>query len=161
MKKAYLFLKKNGISISFALGTVLSLICIFVISSGIPEGATMEDLYSTSIFDPAIYISYALVIFTAIAALVGPIIYTIKYFKDSFKSLIMVIAVIALYFIAVAMGATPSKQELVYFQGVDNQHLTADTVAYIDGLMIFTSITIILTLGSLVFMGVWGFIKQR
>jgi len=161
MKKAYLFLKKNGISISFVVGAVLSVLSIFAISSGLPEGATMEDLYATNIFDPAIYISYALIILTTIAALVGPMVYTIKYFKDSFKSLIMVVAVAALYFISVAMGATPSKQELVFFQGVDNQHLTADTVAYIDVLMIFTGITIMLTLGSLIFMGVWGFIKQR
>ena len=59
------------------------------------------------------------------------------------------------------MVVTPNAEELTFYQGVDNEHLKADTIAYIDGLMIFTGITIFLTLCSLVFMGVWGFIKQR
>jgi hypothetical protein len=161
MKAAYLFLKKHGVSISFLIGAILSVISIGVIIVGFPKGATMEDLYKTSIFDPALNISYLLIILTSIAAITGPAIYTIRYFKESIKPLALFVAIIATYFISIAMGVTPNAEELTFYQGVDNEHLKADTSAYIDGLMIFTGITIFLTLCSLVFMGVWGFIKQR
>jgi hypothetical protein len=161
MKAAYLFLKKHGVSISFLIGAILSVISIGVIIVGFPKGATMEDLYKTSIFDPALNISYLLIILTSIAAITGPAIYTIRYFKESIKPLALFVAVIVTYFISIALGATPNAEELTFYQGVDNGHLKADTIAYIDGLMIFTGITIFLTLCSLVFMGVWGFIKQR
>jgi hypothetical protein len=161
MKAAYLFLKKHGVSISFLIGAILSVISIGVIIVGFPKGATMEDLYKTSIFDPALNISYLLIILTSIAAITGPAIYTIRYFKESIKPLALFVAIIATYFISIAMGVTPNAEELTFYQGVDNEHLKADTIAYIDGLMIFTGITIFLTLCSLVFMGVWGFIKQR
>jgi len=161
MKAAYLFLKKHGVSISFLLGTILSLISVGVIIIGFPEGATMEDLYETSIFNPALNISYILIILTSIAAVTGPAIYTILYFKESIKPLILFVAIIATYFISIALGATPNAEELTFYRGVDNGHLAASTIAYIDGLMIFTGITIFLTLCALLFMGVWGFIKQR
>jgi hypothetical protein len=128
---------------------------------GFPEGATMEQLYDTKIFDPALNISYLLIGIASLAALVGPGIYTAMNFKDSYKSLLAFVVLIALYYISLAMGTTPNKEELTFFQGVDNKHLTGETIAYIDGLLKFTSIIIILTLGSLVFMGVWGFLKQR
>jgi hypothetical protein len=161
MKAAYLFLKKHGVSISFLIGAILTIISIGYIIVGFPEGATMEDLYETTIFNPALNISYLLIFITSIAAITGPAIYTIRYFKESIKPLVLFVAIIATYFISIAMGATPNAEELTFYQGVDNEHLKADTIAYIDGLMIFTGITIFLTLCSLVFMGVWGFIKQR
>lgn len=161
MKAAYLFLKTYGVTISFIIGTLLTLISIGSIVIGFPEGATMDDLYETSIFNPALNISYILIVATTIAAVVGPAIYTIMYIKESYKPLIMFVAVIATYFISLALGATPNPEELVFYQGVDNKHLGAETIKYIDGLMIFTGITIFLTMCSLVFMGVWGFIKQR
>ena len=161
MKKAYLFLNKHGITISFILGTILSVISIGAVVIGFPEGATMEDLYSTSIFNPALNISYALIVIASLAAIIGPAIYTAFNFKDSIKFLILFVVLVLMYVVSIAMGATPNKDELIFFQGVDNQHLTADTVAYIDGLMNFTGIMISLTLGSLVFSGAWGIIKQR
>ncbi len=161
MKAAYLFLKKHGVSISFILGTLLSVISIGAIIIGFPEGATMDTLYETTIFNPALNISYFLIFATSIAAIVGPAIYTFLNFKESIKPLIMFVAVILMYVISIGMGATPNAEELTFYQGVDNKHLAADTIKYIDGLMIFTGITIFLTMCSLVFMGVWGFIKQR
>jgi hypothetical protein len=73
----------------------------------------------------------------------------------------MFVAVIGMYYISIAMGATPNAEELTFYRGVDNEHLGAPTIRYIDGLMIFTGITIFLTMCSLVFMGIWGIIKQR
>jgi hypothetical protein len=154
-------LKKHGVSISVLIGAILTIISIGYIIYGFPEGATMEELYETTIFNPALNISYLLIFITSIAAITGPAIYTIRYFKESIKPLVLFVAIIATYFISIAMGATPNAEELTFYQGVDNEHLKADTIAYIDGLMIFTGITIFLTLCSLVFMGVWGFIKQR
>lgn len=161
MKAAYLFLKKHGVTISFLLGTILTFVSIGAIVMGFPEGATMEQLYDTKIFDPALNISYLLIFIASIAALVGPSIYTAMNFKDSYKSLIAFVVLIVLYYVSVALGASPNKEELTFFQGVDNKHLTGETIAYIDGLLKFTTIMIFLTLGSLVFMGVWGFLKQR
>jgi hypothetical protein len=162
MKAAYLFLKKHGVSISFILGTILSVISVGAIIVGFPEGATtMDDLYGTSIFNPALNISYILIIATSVAAIIGPAIYTILYFKESIKPLIMFVAVIAMYFISISLGVTPNAEELTFYRGVDNEHLAANTIKYIDGLLIFTSITIFLTMCSLVFMGIWGIIKQR
>ncbi len=161
MKAAYLFLKKHGVSISFIIGTILSVISIGAIVIGFPEGATMEDLYGTKIFNPALNISYILIIATSVAAIIGPAIYTILYFRESLKPLIMFVAVIGMYYISIAMGATPNAEELTFYRGVDNEHLGAPTIRYIDGLMIFTGITIFLTMCSLVFMGIWGIIKQR
>jgi hypothetical protein len=161
MKAAYLFLKKHGVSISFILGTILSFISIGSIVLGFPEDATMEQLYDTTIFNPALNISYILIFATSIAAVVGPTIYTILYIKESYKPLIMFVAVIAMYFISIALGVTPNAEELTFYRGVDNKHLGPEIIKYIDGLMIFTGITIFLTMCSLVFMGIWGFIKQR
>ncbi len=161
MKAAYLFLKKHGVSISFAIGALLSIISIGVIVAGFPEGATMEELHETTIFNPALNISFILIILTSITAMVGPAIYTALNFKESVKFMITFVVMVAMYFISVSMGVTPNAEKLVFFQGVDNTHLTADTVAYIDGLLIFTSIMIFLTMASLVFMGVWGLLKQR
>jgi hypothetical protein len=161
MKAAYLFLKKHGVSISFAVGALLSVISIGVIVAGFPEGATMEELYETTIFNPALNISYLLIILTAIAALVGPAVYTALNFKDSIKPLITIVVMIAMYFISIGMGVTPDAEKLTFFQGVDNTHLDGATIAYIDGMLIFTGIMIFLTMASLVFMGVWGLLKQR
>jgi hypothetical protein len=161
MKKAYLFFNKHGITISFVLGTLLAAISIGTVLVGFPEGATMEDLYKTSIFNPALNISFALIIIASLAAIIGPGVYTAFNFKESLKFLIAFGAMILMYFISTAMGTTPDNDDLIFFQGVDNQHLTADTVAYIDGLLKFTGIMIFLTLGALVFSGVWGIIKQR
>ena len=161
MKAAYLFLKKHGVTISFLLGAILTVVSIGAIIMGFPEGATMEQLYDTKIFDPALNISYLLIGIASLAALVGPTIYTAMNFKDSYKSLIVFVVLIALYYISLSMGASPNKEELTFFQGVDNKHLTAPTIAYIDGLLKFTTIMIFMTLGSLVFMGVWGILKQR
>lgn len=161
MKAAYLFLKKHGVTISFILGTLLSVISIGVIIAGFPEGATMEDLYGTSIFNPALNISYAMIILGAILAITGPAIYTAMNFKESVRGLVGIVVLIVMYFVSVAMGAVPNPEELTFFRGVDNEHLTGETIAYIDGLLIFTGIMIFLTMASLVFMMVWGLLKQR
>ncbi len=161
MKAAYQFLKKFGVSIGFSLGALLSVVIILIIISGFPEGATIEELYQSAIFNPAINISLALIIIAFLAAIIGPTIYTALNFKDSIKFLIALAVMVVLYLISSAMGATPTNQELVFFQGVDNQHLKAEDVAFVDGLLIFTGIMIFMTLASLVFMGVWGFLKQR
>ncbi len=161
MRAAYQFMKKFGVTIGFSLGAFLSLVVILIIIWGFPEGATLEVLHQSSIFNPAINISLALIIIGFIAAMVGPAIYTALNFKESLMFLVALASMIILYLISNAMGAMPNKEELVFFQGVDNQHLTGETIAYVDGMLIFTSIMIFLTLGSLVFMGVWGLLKQR
>lgn len=161
MKAAYLFLKKHGVTISFLVGTLLSVISIGVIISGFPAGATMEQLYDTTIFNPALNISFVLILLTSLAALVGPAIYTAMNFKDSLKFLIMFVVMVALYFISISMGSVPGKEDLIFYQGRDNQHLTGETIAYIDGLLILTGIMIFLTMASLVFMMVWGQLKNR
>ena len=161
MKAAYQFMKKYGVTIGFALGTVLSLLVILIIIGGFPAGATMEDLYKTTIFNPAINVSLALIILGTLAAVVGPIVYTALNFSESVKALVGIVVVILLGVISIFMGATPSQEQLVFFQGVDNQHLTTKDIAFIDGLLIYTGIMIFLTICALVFMGIWGFIKQR
>jgi hypothetical protein len=162
MKAAYLFLKKHGVTISFILGALLSVISIGAIIAGFPEGATeMEDLYGTSIFNPALNISYGMIIIGFFTALVGPIIYTLMNFKESIRGLVSIVVLIIMYFVSVAMGVVPNPEELTFFRGVDNEHLTGETIAYIDGLLIFTGIMIFLTMASLVFMMVWGLLKQR
>ena len=161
MKAAYQFLKKYVVTIGFALGTVLSILVILFIIGGFPAGATMEDLYGTTIFNPAINVSLFLILVGALAAVVGPIIYTALNFSESVKALVGIVVVIILGIVSILMGATPSQEQLVFFQGVDNQHLTAKDIAFVDGLLIYTGIMIFLTLCSLVFIGVWGFIKQR
>ena len=161
MKAAYQFMKKFGVTIGFSLGAFLSVLVILIIISGFPEGATLEELYKSSIFNPAINISFGLIVIAFFAAIVGPTIYTVLNFKDSVKFLIALAAMVILYLISRAMGSVPNQQELVFFQGVDNQHLIASDVAFVDGLLLFTGIMIFLTLASLVFMGVWGLLKQR
>ena len=162
MKAAYLFLKKHGVTISFLVGTLLTVISIGAIVAGFPEGATtMEDLYGTSIFNPALNISYAMIIVGMFLAVIGPAIYTAMNFKESIQGLVAVVVLAVMYFVSVAMGATPNAEELTFFRGVDNEHLTGETIAYIDGLLIFTGIMIFLTMASLVFMMVWGLLKQR
>jgi hypothetical protein len=161
MKAAYQFLKKYGVSIGFTLGTVLSIIVILFIIGGFPTGATKEKLYETTIFNPAINVCLFLILVGTFAAFVGPIIYTSLNFKESVKTLVSIVVVITLGIVSIFMGATPSQEQLVFFQGVDNQHLTSKDIAFIDGLLIYTGIMIFLTLCSLVFMGVRGFIKQR
>jgi hypothetical protein len=161
MRAAYQFLKKQGVSISFAIGALLSIISLAVIIVGFPEGATMEELHATTIFNPALNITYILMFVAALAAIVGPAIYTALNFKDSVQFLIIFVALLVMYFISIAMGASPNAEQLAFFQGVDNSHLTADIIKYIDGLLIFTGIIMFLTLCSLVFMGVWGMLKQR
>ena len=161
MKAAYQFMKKYGVTIGFALGTIFSIVVLFIIIWGFPKGATMEDLYQTTIFNPALNVSFTLIAIGALAAVIGPFIYTILNFKETLKALVGIFVVVALYFISVGLGSTPSQEELVFFQGVDNQHLTVKNVAYIDGLLIYTGIMIFLTLCSLIFMSVWGILKQR
>lgn len=161
MRAAYQFMKKYGVTIGFVLGTVLSLAVIFIIIYGFPKGATMEDLYKTTIFNPAINVSFFLIFLGFFAAIVGPVIYTALNFKESVKALIGIVVVAVLYFLSIALGATPSQEDLVFFQGVDNQHLTSKDIAYIDGLLIYTGIMIFLTFCSLIFMGVWSILKQR
>lgn len=161
MKAAYQFMKKFGVTIGFSLGAFLSVLVILIIVSRFPEGATLEELYKSSIFNPAINISFVLIIIAFLAAIVGPSIYTLLNFKDSVKFLIALVAMIILYLVSRLMGAVPNQQELVFFQGVDNQQLLASDVAFVDGLLLFTGIMIFLTLASLVFMVVWGLLKQR
>jgi len=161
MKAAYQFMKKYGVSIGFALGTVLSLLVIIIIIWKFPANATNDVLYESTIFNPALNVSLALILLGGLAAIVGPIIYTALNFSESIKVLVGILVVILLGVVSVFMGATPSQEQLVFFQGVDNRDLTAKDIAFVDGLLIYTGVMIFLTMCSLVFMGVWGFIKQR
>ncbi len=161
MKGAYVFLKNNGVTIGFAGGALLALLGVIIMVVGFPADATLEQLYQSGIFNPAIYITFFLIGIGVLAALVGPIIYTANNPKESVKFLAAFGVLLALFLITYAMGAKPSNEELLFFQGVDNKHLTASEVSFVDGLLIFTYIMTFFATAAFVFSEVWGLLKQR
>jgi hypothetical protein len=162
MKGAYLFLKNYGVLISFLLGILYTITSVGILIIFVPAGTTPKEVYPYGdFFDPAIYTSYSLIILGLVVAFLGSFIYTILNLQETYKSLIGIALVLLLGVISWLMGATPTEEQLVFYQGVDNKHLTVKDIAFIDGLLIYTGIMIFLTMCSLVFMGIWGFIKQR
>lgn len=161
MKGAYVFLKNNGVTIGFATGTVLALLAIMIMVGGFPKDATTEMLYGSSIFDFAIMVTFILIVVGVAVAFFGPVIYTAMNFKESLKFLAILGVMLVLLFISMGMGATPSDSDLLFYQGVDNKHLTGKDIAFVDSMLIYTSIMILLTFASLAFMFVWGLLKAR
>ncbi|AFC23906.1 hypothetical protein [Saprospira grandis] len=160
MNGAYQFLKKHGVTISFSLGALLSLISIFAIVGGFPEEADRPTLYASGIFNPALNITYLLIFICTIVAIVGPVLYMAFNIKESIKFLATAGAMLVVFFVTKAMGTTPTAEELVVFQGNHNHHLEAGDVAFVDGLLLFAVVMIFLSIAAWVFSAVWDTIKS-
>lgn len=167
MKGVYNFLKKNGVTISFALGAILVAIAIAIMVGGLPEdinkpdGFTLEETLPITCFDFGLGLTQALIYICAIVAILGGLYGLILNPRGAIKFGIITAALVILYFISIGMGAEPSAGMLTFYEGVDNIGLGAPTVAYIDGLLIFTAIIIFLAAAAWVFSLVWGFLKSN
>lgn len=161
MNGAYQFLKKNGVTISFALGAVLAIISIAVIVAGFPADATKEALYASPVFNTALNITIALIVVCAIVAGLGAIYGMVLNPKGAIRFGIITAILLVVFFVCKSMGTTPTADELVVFQGNHNKHLIGSNVAFVDGLLRFTVVMMFLAAAAWLFSAVWGFIKQR
>jgi hypothetical protein len=161
MNGAYQFLKKNGVTISFALGAVLALLSIFVIVGGFPADATKEALYASPVFNTALNITIALIFICGAVALLGAVYGMVLNPKGAIRFGIIAAILLVVYFVTSAMGTSPTADELVVFQGNHNKHLVEADVAFVDGLLRFTVVMMFVALAAWLFSIVWGIIKQR
>ena len=167
MKGAYIFLKKNGVTISFALGAVLVALAIAIMVGGLPEdinkpdGFTIEETMPITCFDFSLNLTQALIYICIFVALLGGVYGLILNPRGAIKFGIITAVLAVLYFISIGMGSTPSGKMLTFYEGTDNIGLGAPTVAYVDGLLIFTVIIMVITFIAVIFSQVWGFLKSR
>jgi asparagine N-glycosylation enzyme membrane subunit Stt3 len=161
MNGAYQFFKKNGVTISFALGALLAIISIVVIVAGFPTDATKEELYESPVFNTALNLTIILIGICTLVAILGAVYGMALNPKGAIRFGIITAVLLVVFFICKAMGVLPTGDELITFQGNHNKHLVAENVAFVDGLLRFTIVMMFLAALAWVFSAVWGFIKQR
>lgn len=108
----YQFLSKNGLSLSFIVGILVTALFMGIAISQMPDGVSSEmflqqseaEMYDTakgvSNFNFGFYATFALLVIAAAAAIILPIIYTVTNpGKGLISSLIMVVALAVIFII--------------------------------------------------------------
>jgi len=171
MVGVYQFLKRYGVAIGFGFGALLALTTYAIILGGYPATSpTEEELYGLSIFDFGILAAKYLVYLAAfLAFIVFPIVQIAQDPKGSMKMIIMLVAVVIIYFITQAMGDGTLTLEMinsdesllaegeVFESGVSS----SPNVAFADGLIKFGYFMLGGAILSSVFSVAYSFIKQQ
>jgi len=109
----YKFLTRNGQTIAFGIGLLITLLFLGIIFGGLEEFSaipeTDEKRFETGIFDFGIYAAIALVVVCAAAMLIFGVIQVASDPKGSLKGIIGLVAIIAVFFIAQATAGVDSE----------------------------------------------------
>jgi len=99
----YTFLTRNGQTIGFGIGLLLTIIMMVAILSGVDDFTAIpeEDMsrYQTTIFNAGLYFAIGLIILAAVAALLFGLFQFATDFKGALKGLLGLAAVVAIFFI--------------------------------------------------------------
>jgi hypothetical protein len=170
MVGAYQFLKKYGVALGFGFGAVLSVLTWMIIVIGYPDfNPTEEELYGLGIFDFGLYTTYLLLIVGSIVAAVFPIIYVAKHPKESMKGLVALAVLVVLFVITNLLGDGTLTLEMIKsdetLMPIGEMFLVGQTqssaVGFADGLIKFSYIMMLLSIGAIMFAVIRDFVKQQ
>jgi hypothetical protein len=104
----YKFLTKNGQTMAFGLGVLITVIFLISVVSNMGEFTAMaeEKQVETSIFDVGLYGAIALTIIAAVAMVVFGLFQVITSFKSSMKGILGFVALLVVFFVSYSMTET-------------------------------------------------------
>jgi cytochrome bd-type quinol oxidase subunit 2 len=153
MVKAYQFLKKYGVAMGFGIGAFIVVLMYIIILGGFPDGGpTNAELTQSGLFDFGLFSTYFLLIFCMIVSLIFPIMYMAKNFKESFKALVGIAAVVIVFLIAYGLGSSEIPAEVTKGIAIGKiSPISGSQMKLIDGSIFMGYIMLILGIGSIVF----------
>lgn len=104
----YKFLTKNGQTMAFGLGVLITVIFLISVVSNMGEFTAMaeEKQVETSIFDVGLYGAIALTIIAAVAMVVFGLFQVVTSFKSSMKGILGFVALLVVFFVSYSMTET-------------------------------------------------------
>ena len=154
----YKFLAKNGQTIAFGIGVLVTVLFLISIFSGLETFSTQsdEEQFQTGIFDLGIIAAIALAVICFAAAVVFGLVQMLSNIKGSLKGILGIVALLAVFFIAFSMAA-PSTGELL---AVESQfEVTSGQSKFISAAIFSATAMAILAAASFVISEVVGFFK--
>lgn len=135
----YKFLTKNGQTLAFVLGVVISALFMIIVFAGVSEfqDASKEVQYQTGIFDIGLGGAIALAIIAAIAMVGFGLMQIFTNLKGSMKGIIgfalLVVIFLASYSVASGEASSYIQGAIDKFEGAGNGIITAGNLKYIGG----------------------------
>ncbi len=156
----YKFLAKNGQTIAFGIGVLISILFLGSVFSGLEAFNAQgdEDRFTTGIFDLGIIAAIALAVLCAIAAVLFGLMQMFGDLRGSLKGLLGIAALVAIFFIAYSM-ATAAEPGTV-LAGVEEQFkITEGQSKFISGAIFSAAAMAALAAAAFVISEVVGFFK--
>ncbi|TXB63310.1 hypothetical protein [Phaeodactylibacter luteus] len=151
----YKFLTKNGQTLAFGLGVVITAIFLISVVSNMGEFTAMaeEKQAETTIFDFGLYGAIALSIVAAIAMVLFGLVQVATSFKSSMKGILGFVALLVIFFVSYSMTDTNVSP---YIQGAIDKFeqggavFTEGNLKFISGGISTTVILVILAAAAFV-----------
>lgn len=160
----YKFLTKNGQTLAFGLGVLVTVIFLITVVSNMGEFSVMEkeQQAQTSIFDTGLYGAIILTIIAAFAMLAFGIIQVASDFKGSIKGILGFAVLLIIFFVAYY---TTDPEPSAYIQGAINKFeqggavFTENNMRFISGGITTTLILIVVAAVAFIVSEVSNFFK--
>ena len=160
----YKFLTKNGQTLAFGLGVLVTVIFLITVVSNMGEFSVMEkeQQAQTSIFDTGLYGAIILTIVAAFAMLAFGIIQVASDFKGSIKGILGFAVLLIIFFVAYS---TADTEPSAYIQGSINKFeqggavFTDNNMRFISGGITTTLILIVVAAVAFIISEVSNFFK--
>lgn len=154
----YKFLAKNGQTIAFGIGVLVTALFLISIFSGLETFSMQsdEEQFQTGIFDLGIIAAIGLAILCFIAAVVFGLMQMLGNIKGSLKGLLGIAALLAVFFIAFSMAA-PSTGELATVE--ETFKVTSGQSKFISAAIFSATAMALLAAASFVISEIVGFFK--
>lgn len=160
----YKFLTKNGQTLAFGLGVLVTVIFLITVVSNMGEFSVMEkeQQAQTSIFDTGLYGAIIFTIIAAFAMLAFGIIQVASDFKGSIKGILGFAVLLIIFFVAYS---TADTEPSAYIQGAINKFeqggavFTDNNMRFISGGITTTLILIVVAAVAFIISEVSNFFK--
>jgi len=151
----YKFLTKNGQTLAFGLGVLITVIFLISVVSNMGEFTAMaeEKQIETTIFDFGLYGAIALAILAAIAMVLFGLLQVATNFRSSMKGILGFAALLVIFFVSYSMTETDVSP---YIQGAIDKfeqggaEFTDENLKFISGGISTTVILVILAAAAFV-----------
>ncbi|MEL6718757.1 MAG: hypothetical protein AAFO82_13030 [Bacteroidota bacterium] len=147
----YQFLSKNGQTIAFGLGILLTAIFLISALGGIEQFDMLgkEEQYQTTIFDSGFWSVIILTIICFAAAVLFGLGQMLGNFKGALKGIIGIAALAAIFFI-IYSSVDPTADSASVMKEVENFNVTDGQSKFISGALVTTIVLSLLALATFV-----------
>lgn len=155
----YQMLRKNGLLIFTLLGFALCAIGILIVTTSLPDDAGAKELVKShsGAFNFILSAAYGLFFIGVAAAVIFPLVYMAKNFKESVRFLIGLAIIILLFIVARMLGDGNMVVDLQ--KKFPNLAQDTGTIAFVDGSIMMLYFMVILAVAAALFGSVRGLFK--